>query len=375
MPCVAVIQYGFLEGLPPVMSLLVSLKQMGRNVHYIGRESEAAKRFLQTQGIPYTFIPYPKRGFGYRLRRGLTFFARRKFLRKTLEGLEQQYGKVTLWFQEVHSAALLGSGYKRSLCRIVTFFEFESIYGCRWLGFNLERMYRENVIVECEINRAFLTQAVRGLKELPIVIPNKPMLDIDNLPPLTLEARAAFDKIGSRPLFLYQGFLTPDRKDIAFILETIAKNRPNYCVLSMPGNPDIEARFSKYENAFTLPRISAPGHLSVTKRATVGVAVYNGTGRGNWYVNAMYCAPNKIYEYAAFGHPTLGNKIPGLMYSIEKAGAGICCDITEESVLAAADRLVENRAEYEKNARRFFNEADITVPIRAALQRAEKSCR
>jgi hypothetical protein len=169
---------------------------------------------------------------------------------------------------------------------------------------------------------------------------------------------------------MYQGYLAADRKDIPFILETIAKNRPDYCVLSLPGSESLNARLAPYPNAFTLKRIPAPGHLAVTEKATVGIAMYNGGGAGAWHLNALYCAPNKIYEYAAFGLPTLGNKIPGLEYTIGAAKAGICCDMTEESILAAADELALNIDAYRENARRFYKETDVIAQVKAVLKRA-----
>ena len=95
---------------------------------------------------------------------------------------------------------------------------------------------------------------------------------------------------------MYQGYLAADRKDIPFILETIAKNRPDYCVLSLPGSESLNARLAPYPNAFTLKRIPAPGHLAVTEKAMVGIAMYNGGGAGAWHLNALYCAPNKISD-------------------------------------------------------------------------------
>ena len=370
--CVAVVQYRPLEDLPPVITLLGVLKKLGVPVFYIGLESSAGKAFLDKVGVAHEFLPYPRRRT--KIARAFSFFSRRRRLLAILERLKAEYGGVTPWFQECHSAALAGDGAHEIGKCITTFFEFECNYGSRWIGFDFERMMRENVIVECEKNRAYMTQAIHGLKETPLVIANKPEIDRSAIPPLSDEAKGVFEKIGKRPVFMYQGYLAADRKDIPFILETIAKNRPDYCVLSLPGSESLNARLAPYPNAFTLKRIPAPGHLAVTEKATVGIAMYNGGGAGVWHLNALYCAPNKIYEYAAFGLPTLGNKIPGLEYTIGAAKAGICCDMTEESILAAADELALNIDAYRENARRFYKETDVIAQVKAVLKRTGVDC-
>lgn len=367
-PCIAIVQYRPLEDLPPVMTLLTVLKKTGRSLHYIGIETPATQSFLKANGIPFTFL-YPKQKS--KLLRILTFFPRRWQLLKILRQLNLKFGSVTPWFQECHSAALAGNCATNHYRCITTFFEYECNYGENWLGFDLEKMLHKNVIVECEINRARMTQKNHALAETPLVIANKALLDFSKVPPLNEEVKAVFEKIGNRPVFLYQGYIADDRKDLPLILETIARNRPNYCILSLPGSDSLNKRLAPYPNAFTLNRIPAPGHLAVTAKASIGIAVYNAEGTDAWALNAQYCAPNKIYEYAAFNLPTLGNRIPGLESTIGVAKAGVLCDMNEPSILAAADELVQNLPIYRANARRFYDVTDVEAQIAAVLNRAE----
>lgn len=365
-PCIAVVQYRPLEELPPVMTLLSILVRLGWHVHYIGVASKSGRQFLEANQIPHTFLFRPQRMKVLRL---ATFLPRRWQLLRILGRLEKSYGKVIPWFQECHSAALAGDSVRRFGRAVTTFFEYECNYGARWLGFDLDRMLKENVIVECEVNRARMTQMNHNLKECPLVIANKAEFDFAKIPPLSNEAKAVFDKIGSRPVFLYQGYVSGDRKDLPFILETIARHRPNYCVLSLPGSDALNRILASYSNAFTLSRIPAPGHLAVTAKASVGIAVYNAKGEGPWADNARFCAPNKIYEYAAFGVPTLGNRIPGLESTIGKTKAGLLCDMTEESILSAADELIQNISKYRENARTLYRDTDVVAQINAVLAR------
>jgi len=357
--CIAVVQYRPLEELPPVMTLLTVLKRIGQATHYIGIESTAGKAFLEKTGIEYSWIPYNNYRKANKLSRFLGFIPRRHWLLRKFSELSKRYSVVTPWYQECHSAALAGDGASKFGRAITTFFEYECNYGEKWFGFNLEKMLHTNTIVECEKNRALLTQKNHNLSVTPFVLPNKAEIDDTAIPALNDEAKEVFEKIGKRPVFLYQGYVAGDRKDLPYILETLAKYRPNYCVLSLPGSDYLNKLLAPYPNAFTLKRIPAPGHLAVTAKASVGIAVYNAEGNDNWAINARNCAPNKIYEYAAFGVPTLGNKIPGLESTIGAAHAGILSDMTADAILAAADDLVANLKTYSENARQFYISCDL----------------
>ena len=272
--------------------------------------------------------------------------------------------------QEIHSAALAGDEALRFHRCITTQYEYGCTYGSRWVGFDIKKMIHKHILVECEINRAYLAQSLYSLDQRPFVVTNKPIIDPETIPPLNDEAESVFKKVGNRPVFMYQGNLSSiegERGDVPMILETIAKSRPNYCVLSLPANEYIRNLLKPYSNAFALEHIPAPGHLAVTAKATVGIAVYRGGRPGTWGVNATYCAPNKTYEYAAFGLPTLGNDIPGLRYSIGMAKAGICCEMTPECVLAAADELIYRLPFYQENARKFYANTDVEKEVRAVL--------
>lgn len=383
-PTVIVIQYKKLEFLPPVMALLLALKAVGRTVHFIGVSSEAGEAFLCRNDIPHTFLPYDYSLYinnslmtkvTHRLARAWRFYPCRGALARAIDAVAAKNGggAPTLWFVDTQSAALLGNRFGRYPRRLVSIFELAEDNGRKWWGFDFGRFLRSTTVVVPEYNRAHILKEHYGLNSLPCVVANKPSGHPRTTDcPLTFEAQKVFDMIGNRPVFLYQGVWTSDRADVGRILETIARCRPNYCVLTLPGNEAVKKLLAPYSNAFTLPYIAPPNHLAVTSRATVGIAVYNASGQTDLQrLNAVYCAPNKIYEYAGFAIPTLGNNIPGLKYTVEVAGAGVCCDIDEASILAAADRLVSNIDLYRKNATRFFDETDLNAQVRAALQAAE----
>ena len=378
---VIVVQYKRLEFLPPIMALLLVLKELGRNVYFIGVHSDAGEAFLKRHGIPYVFLPYKYSLYinntlvskiTHRIERAVRFYPCRQALVRAVKAIAKCKGSPTIWFADVQSAALMGDAC-REYTNIVTIFELAEKNGSGWWGFNFPQFMQSATIVVPEYNRAHLIREHYQLKRLPCVVANKPAghprkTDV----PLPENARNVFEQIGNRPIFLYQGVWTEDRAAVGMILETIARERPGYCVLTLPANDAVKKLLAPYPNAFTLPYIAPPNHLAVTARATVGIAVYNAAGRTDLQrLNAVYCAPNKIYEYAGFGIPTLGNDIPGLRYTIEMGKAGICCKIAKESILKAADSLVENIDSYRANANRFFDETNLNEQISTVLKCAE----
>ena len=115
--------------------------------------------------------------------------------------------------------------------------------------------------------------------------------------------------------------------------------------------------------------MTPPSHLTVTSHAHIGIAVYNASTFGGLSpLNAVYCAPNKIYEYAGFGIPTLGNNNPGLIYAIEASRAGECVrEMKEKAIVAAAKKILENYESYSVAAKAFFDAVDMPTLIKTIL--------
>ena len=382
---IVVIQYKPLEYLPPVMALLQTLKAIGRKVIYIGVESTCGKEFLEKTGIDGRFLPdfnhdfYSSHGLvskiTNRIGRALAFYPHRRWLRRELIDIEKEEGELIIWHSEIASAAWLGNWGLRFKYRLLTIYELADFRGASWLGFKLRSCLKRARSVVPEYNRACILKEHFLLGKLPFVVPNKPFEHPRerNLPlPNGTVAEEVFKEIGDRPIFLYQGVWNEDRSDVARVLEVIARNRPGYCIVSMPSSPAVEKLSKRYSNVFGLPYVAPPGHLAITSRATVGIAIYNAAGKGLLQrLGAVYCAPNKIYEYAGFGVPTLGNDLPGLRFTVEQAGAGLCCRLDEKSILDAADELVVNKERYRLTAERFFDGVDLKKIITDILEQTE----
>ena len=379
-PCVVLLHYRPLQETTPVMSLMLILKRLGYPTFYISVESAVARSFLEENGLPFHLLARDEscykmttglRKLVARFKRGLKFFGRRREVLALLARLEAEYGEILVWGQEFDGMALAGNKVLKYR-HIVTMFEMFQPRGRRWFGVNYQSIMQTATVALPEPNRAWIYKAWMGLEKVPHVIYNKiePHPRQRNMP-LPPEAREAFSKISDRPVFLFQGSWGEERKDIGMVLETIAKHRPNYCVVTMPATEEAKTRLSQYKNAFLLPFIPAPAHLAVTSHATVGLAFYSEkAGSVFTRLNPIYCAPTKIYEYAGFGIPTLGNRLPGLLDTIERAGAGICCDLTVDSILDAADRLINDIEAFSQRATAFFDGTDLEGQIQAVLDDA-----
>lgn len=108
-----------------------------------------------------------------------------------------------------------------------------------------------------------------------------------------------------------------------------------------------------YPDTVHIPYIPAPSHLEITSHAHIGIVFYKDDS-----LNRAYCAPNKIYEYAHFGIPMIGNRIPGLQDTVGQAHAAECIDMTAEQIFSAIRKIESSYAAYSRSASQFFADTD-----------------
>lgn len=383
---IILIQTTKLAALPPMISLMNVLKALGEKFLYVGFDYPEQSELLQHIGVQFQTVPYryylfrehPIRNIIMKMLRPLTFYRRRRFLWRIIDEISARESDVVLWSCEMRSSALLGNrALQFGRRHISTLFELGDEEGKNWFGFDMNRFYQTATIVECEYNRAHIIAAERNLLRLPFVVPNKfyGQDTTRNLPIHDEAIRAIVDKWGARRVFLYQGSVEADRQDLAVMIDVLCKNFPECVVAVMgKGNAYLERLSEKYDNFSLVPFVAAPNHLVVTSHAHVGIAVYNSSTFGRLSpLNAVYCAPNKIYEYAGFGIPTIGNNNPGLIYSVEANHAGECVrNMCEAQIVAAMRKILNNYESYSSAAKAFFESVDLLGLIRAILASARE---
>lgn len=234
----------------------------------------------------------------------------------------------------------------------------------------------EMVIVP-EYNRAYIQQVYWQLKETPKVIPNKPIVQKReyNLADISLKADEILSEIGNRKIVLYQGVFGYERVLDQFI-EAVEMLGNDYCMLLM-GRENIELNrlLNKYPKTYFVPFIASPNHLAITSKAHIGVLSYVNTNNIRHYdpLNALYCAPNKLYEYACFGVPMIGNDIPGLNYPFREYNIGICSQLKAENIATAIKTIEDNYKEMSQNCIGFYKSIDTNQVIEKIVQELIKS--
>ena len=90
-------------------------------------------------------------------------------------------------------------------------------------------------------------------------------------------------------------------------------------------------------------------------------------------LNALYCAPNKIYEYTGLGLPVLTNDIPGLHNLVHSYECGLSIDMDDtETISESLSELFNNYDKYQKGADSFYESVNVKKLIANILDEALK---
>ena len=212
-------------------------------------------------------------------------------------------------------------------------------------------------VVVPEYNRAFIYKLQFGLNRLPYILPNKPAFVPTQEELFQLhEKYAKYDKFFSKKVVLYQGIISPTRSNYIHILDVLKQIDVNDEYLFVFLGNDLTGYVTKLKelgyNVEHIPFIPAPEYLYFTSKAYVCIVNY-----ADNCMNNLYCAPNKIYEYSAYGVPMLANDIPGLRYTV---GINNCASLYSEtcSIKDAFLYLIDNHDVMSDNARMFFEKTE-----------------
>lgn len=229
-------------------------------------------------------------------------------------------------------------------------------------------------IVVPEYNRACITKVWWDLKELPYVLPNKPynFEKINKNSEIKDEkAKRTINELKGKKIILYQGILNEERP-INVFMDAIESMGDEYAFVVMSGD---EEYFNKYrkDNCYFIPYIAPPGHLEITSNAYIGVLTYTPAKNEFSPLNAIYCAPNKIFEYGMFGIPMIGNNIPGLKYTFSEYNCGVCFeDYTMENIKSAIHKVEKEYEKYRIGSEEMFNMTDNVSTVKSILEEVKK---
>ena len=172
------------------------------------------------------------------------------------------------------------------------------------------------------------------------------------------------NKLEGKKVILYQGiFLNVERRLDEFC-QAVQGMPDDYVFLAMGRDtPMYEELKEKYasEKIVFLPFIKPPYHLLVTRLASVGVLSYFPRPNSiSSILNPLYCAPNKIFEYAKFGIPMVSNDIPGLhyIYLEHKCGECIPYPLSPQNIERTILKVFEHYECYSKGALSYYDSID-----------------
>lgn len=225
-------------------------------------------------------------------------------------------------------------------------------------------------VVCCEYNRAHITHAFFNLKEMPVIIPNKPKYEHVFNDTCVAEDVAIIFK--TKKVILYQGIFNYPERRLDELCESLAFLDENFVVCIMgseDSNKDRLRQRYKSNRIIFLPFLSAPKHLAVTKLAFIGfLSYFSSAGNIEHALNTLYCAPNKIFEYSNFGIPMISNDVPALKFQFDKFNSGIAVsDFTPEKIAHAVIAITENYQTYSEGAASLFSSIDIDELVKTNL--------
>lgn len=215
-------------------------------------------------------------------------------------------------------------------------------------------------VVTPERNRSYITQAYWNLAQLPYVLPNK-LYTSESVPsrPIAPLDEGLVEQMVNRKLVLYQGVINLIERPLTPYLEAVKSLGQDFVFGVMASN-DPFSNLPSDSSYIYIPYMTPPQHLEVTKRAYIGALSYFPL-RDNRYsqLNAVYCAPNKIFEFSKFGKPMIGNNVPGLSTIIETYGCGrILKSFSREDIARCIIEIDENYSSASQSAKEFYNSVD-----------------
>jgi glycosyltransferase involved in cell wall biosynthesis len=222
--------------------------------------------------------------------------------------------------------------------------------------------YADHIVVP-EENRGWMTYFMAKLKERPWYLPNIPLVpDFGEVKvPAKLEKPVKEGKI----IIFYSGLIDFYKRCLGELISAIGQLDDRFCLVIMPGrNPDasltkrIETEAQKLGaegRVILLDSMPAPSHLSVFRFASAGIGLYRPSS-----LNQVYAAPNRIYEFTAFGVPVvlpdfpqfvgLASKYPGGIITVDPENIG---DIISKLKPLGEESFMEKAR---NGAARYFSE-------------------
>lgn len=231
----------------------------------------------------------------------------------------------------------------------------------RIFGLNIKKYAQKAFkVVVPEYNRAHIQKVWWSLPNLPTVLPNKMSIpDFDKMEiPADILKVVELVKQEKRRIVIYQGVFGNDR-DLDNYVKAVSKLKNKYVLYLMGNETDYKRRLctSGGDAVVSVPYIKPPFHLLITQYAFIGIMPYKAADIAHFAkINALYCAPNKLFEYAAYGIPMMGTDMPGLIIPFYGNGIGyVCRPNTVSKIIENIALITSNYTEMSSRCIQYYN--------------------
>ena len=320
---------------PPLLTFIEVLKNNGIEVLLIcGREDEKFKEHLNKLCAKTYFFDIPIAPIGgSKLIKIRSWLEVRFLFWKLIE--KENLLSETFYFATADTVLAMGSRVQKLkyILNLYELFDFKPYYLKNLKPYALTA----SKIVCPEITRANIFKVWWKLDKLPFVVPNRPLarpsFDENNIPEIAL---TALELIKDKKFIVYQGLITKDR-NLTPLCEAIKSVEGYHLVVMGKSTSYLEQLKKEYPHIIHVPFILPPYHLMVTSKSRMGILSYDYSS-----LNNIFCAPNKIWEYASIGLPMLGNNIPGLYNVIRPYNLGTCVEFDDSKAIARAIAYIDD---------------------------------
>ncbi|MEG1433492.1 MULTISPECIES: glycosyltransferase family 1 protein [Eubacterium] len=366
---ILLVNYHEISKLPPVRNLVETLLHNGHNVELISFDE--LQIYHSDNRLQRVILKEEKNP----VKKSMLFLNRRKALCRLVQN--KMMNKDLIWTTTDRTARELKSilpNYKHVMQLMELREDMPEFPGQKIVKAHLDNIARSAwKVVVPEYNRAHILSAWWSLDKLPKILPNKPFDDQCRFQKCPDDIEKILESLQNekKKIILYQGILTDERRleEIAMACEEL----DDYCFCIMGAlDASCYTMYKKYKSVKLIPFIKPPYHLKITEVAYMGILSYSPRNNPNSSIlNAVYCAPNKIFEYAGAGLPMIGNELPGLEKPFNDFNIGICCQWDVKKIKEAIRYIEENHEIMRDNCLSFYKGIDLPSIVEGILCDAE----
>lgn len=344
------------NSLPPIRNLIEILL---RNNHTVTLMGEDKTGLVLDVSPNYRFIKIPEFN-GTPL--GIRYFRRTSFMREHV--IKEMLHHDILWTATDSTVRDLGDvvlKYRHVMQLMELIRDIPRWPRQKFFSLNIKKYAQKAFkVVVPEYNRAHIQKVWWSLSDLPTILPNKmsmPVFDKIKIPSDILKV-VELVKQEKRKIVIYQGVFENDR-DLDFFVEAVSKLKNKYVLYLMGHETEYKKRLCTAggDAVVNIPYLKPPFHLLITKYAYIGIMPYKAAEVAHLAkINALYCAPNKLFEYAAYGIPMIGTDMPGLIIPFYRYGIGyVCCPYTVSKIIENIALITDNYTEMSSCCIQYYN--------------------